>query len=208
MTQRAEVFEENYAHYCRQLAASDLMSVKDRLGADEDGSRLRIRFFNRDYWISGSGIADASGNRPDYMTCVILAQYVLLCPDRVHQDPGWASFKDFKRASHFTNVNFFASGTEQVLVKSFAGRLDHLVRAGELLGGIPVSEGMPYDLSIRFNALPRLALLLLFNERDEDFPASGTVLFEKHGEFFLDPESLAMTSAALIRLLRDADASV
>ncbi len=62
-----------------------------------------------------------------------------------------------------------------------------------------------YDLSYRFEALPRLSLLLLFNDADEDFPAKCMVLFEKHAEEYLDLESLAMTGAILVRNLKAAD---
>ena len=54
---------------------------------------------------------------------------------------------------------------------------------------------------MEIDALPRLSLLLLFNDADEEFAANGTVLFQKHAEHYLDPESLAMTSAFLVRLL-------
>jgi len=62
--------------------------------------------------------------------------------------------------------------------------------------------GLSYDLSYEFNALPRIALLLLFNDGDEEFPAKCTVLFQRHAEYYLDPESLAMTGACLAKYLK------
>jgi hypothetical protein len=56
-------------------------------------------------------------------------------------------------------------------------------------------------LVVQFKALPRISQLLLFNDSDEDFPGSATGLFQKQAEFYLDPESLAMTSAVLARRL-------
>jgi hypothetical protein len=61
---------------------------------------------------------------------------------------------------------------------------------------------MPYDLSVQFQALPRISLLLLFNDGDGESPARCTVLFQKHTECFMDPESLAMSGASLARRLR------
>ena len=52
---------------------------------------------------------------------------------------------------------------------------------------------------MKFQALPRIVLLLLFNDGDEEFPAKCTVLFERHAEHYRDPESLAMTSTWLAR---------
>ena len=135
MLQQSEIFEKHYDDYCAQIAGIDLDSVKERLGLRNDGERTFLSFFNRDYSVSGEGILDASGNRPNYGVCVIIAKYILLCPDRLHHDPEWVSFKDFKRTSHFTNVNFFKSDTERAIEKHFSGKVDLLAKAGEALGG-------------------------------------------------------------------------
>ena len=136
------------------------------------------------------------------MVCVILAKYILLCPDESRQETEWVSFKDLRRNSHFLNVNYFASDTESTTAKHFEGRLDELFKASEAMGGIPCKTEISYDLSMQFAALPRVSLLLLFNDGDEEFPAQCSVLFQKSAEFFLDPESLAMTGAWLARNLK------
>lgn len=91
--------------------------------------------------------------------------------------------------------------TERALEKRFSGRFDELRQACEAMGGVPGNMAMPYDLSMVFTALPRLSFLLLFNDADEEFPAKGTVLFQRQGEHYLDPESLAMISAFLVKQL-------
>jgi hypothetical protein len=113
----------------------------------------------------------------------------------------------FKKESPFTNVNYFVSDTEKAIVRDFAGGIDSLFDAGAKLGGVREDGLLAYDLVMRFTALPRIDLLLLFNEGDEDFPDYGTVLFQRQAEHYLDPESLAMTSAALTRRLKQAAAS-
>lgn len=201
MADASNIFEQHYRQYCAEMAKVDFGSAGEILGLVRDGGRVGIPFFNQTYWVSHEGITDGAGQQPGYGLCVILAKYVLRCPDRIHTDPEWVAFKDFKKDSHFTNVNYFASDTERALEKRFAGRLDELVRACQAVGGERRDMAMPYDLSVVFTALPRLSLLLLFNDADEEFPARGTVLFQKHGEQYLDPESLAMTSASLVRRL-------
>jgi hypothetical protein len=124
-----------------------------------------------------------------------------LCPNEPYFDAEWSAFKDFKKVSHFTNVNFFKSDTEKVIESVFSGKLDDLRKACSILGGIYYEMETSYDLSTKFNAFPRISLLLLFNDSDEEFPAKGTVLFQKHVEYYLDPESLATTSAWLAKNL-------
>ncbi len=58
-----------------------------------------------------------------------------------------------------------------------------------------------YDLSVQFVALPRIPILLLFNDADVEFGASCLVLFESCAKAFLDPECLAMVGAKLAREL-------
>ncbi len=202
MFQDSEIFEKHYNDYCDQIAKINFKVIKDRLGIRHYGDRMLLSFFNREYVVSGNGIEDLSGNRPEYMPCVIIAKYILLCPDQSYHDTEWVSFKDFKRTSHFTNTNFFKSDTELAIAKHFSGRLDELSKAGKELGGIHHEMKITYDLSMQFNALPRISLLLLFNDGDEEFPAQSTILFQKHAEFYLDPESLAMSGAFLAKSLK------
>lgn len=199
--QKSDIFEKHYHDYCDQVASVDLDSVKDILGLESAGNQLRVKFANKTYNVSGAAITDSSGKRPDYMICVILFKYILLCPNTAHHDEAWVSFKDFKRTTHFTNVNYFASDTEMVLTKAFAGRLKALEKACKMMGGSQSRQDMPYDLCMELNILPRISALLLFNDKDEDFPAKTMVLFQKHAEFYLDPESMAMASAVLAKRL-------
>lgn len=205
MSQRSGVFETHYKNYCDQIAGLDFSSIVDRLGIEQDGDQVRIRFLARDYWVSGAGIRDASGKRPDYGLCVIQAKYLLLCPEQIHLDTQWVSFKDFKKDSHFTNVNFFTSDTEQAILKHFSGRRSQLLAACRKLGGVPHDTGATYDLSIPVGVLPRISLLLLYNDAEDMFPAQCTVLFQKHAEFYLGPESLVMVGAGLAKHLIKAD---
>ncbi len=202
MQQKSEIFEENYREYCAQIANLNLASLTEKLGLEQAGDQMIIPFFNHDYFVSPKGIVDASGARPNYMVCVILAKYLLLCPESVHYDTDWASLKDFKRTSAFLNLNYFISDTVKPIVKGFAGRLDALANACEQWGGLPYEIEIGYDLAMRFDALPRIALLLLFNDSDAEFPAECSVLFQKQAEYYLDPESLVMTSAFLAKSLQ------
>ncbi len=201
MDQRSDAFEKNRKIYLDQLVRVDLASVRDTLGMYEQDSRLVLPFLNQRFFVSNTGIVDEAGSRPDYMVSVILFQYILRCPDAPAFDPEWIAFKDLKQTAQFTNINYFASDTENVIEKKFSGKADVLRRVSEDLGGVFCEMETAHDVSMEFSALPRISLLLLFNDADEEFPAKGTVLFQKQAEFYLDPESLAITSAVLARNL-------
>ena len=202
MHQKSEIFEKNYRGYCTQIANLNFTSLEKNLGLEQNGNQMIIPFFGKDYVVSKKGIMDESGTRPDYMVCVILSKYLLLCPELPYYDTDWVSLKDFKKDAAFLNLNYLASDTIKPIVKSFSGRLNALSIACEKFGGLPYEMDISYDLVVKFDALPRISLLLLFNDSDEEFPAECSILFQKQSEYYLDPESLIMTCAFLAKNLK------
>lgn len=200
--QKANVFQENYQAYCTQIAALDFTSIHDHLGAALEKDSLRIGFFNTDYWVSKEGIHDVSGKRAGYAVAIILAKYILLCPGEIQEEPAWVSFKDFKSDPYRSAVTAFVPVSEKTIKNRFSGRLAELKTACENFGGTPVSMDVSYELAMEFRALPRISVLLLFNDKDEEFPADARILFQKQAEHYLDPESLGMVSGFLAESLK------
>ncbi|MCK5311273.1 MAG: DUF3786 domain-containing protein [Desulfobacteraceae bacterium] len=201
MIPKSEIFEKTYNDYLAQVANVDIEAVKDILGLTIENNQIIIPFFGKNYLFSKKGIFDESGEKPSFSVCVILSKYLLLCPDTCQYDSNWVSFKDFKRSSHFLNINFFASDTEKPIATNFSGKLDLLLNACKKTGGFSPDVRLSYDLAMQFNALPRISLLMLFNDGDNEFPAQCSVLFQKQAEYYLDPESLAITAAFLANRL-------
>jgi hypothetical protein len=52
--------------------------------------------------------------------------------------------------------------------------------------------------------LPKIPVLLLFDDADEEFPAQCKVLFERRAEHYLDPECLAILGMLLSDFLNKA----
>lgn len=204
MPEKTEAFKKHYHNYLSQIATIDLANTAQVLGLTRVGQSFYLPLFDHFYEISKDGFWDEAGKKPHYGICVILAKYLLMCPDRPYLDPAWAAFKDFKKASHFLNVNYFRSDTENMIARAFGGRSEALEQACLKVGGKPNNEITNYDLTMEFQALPKVSLLLIYNDEDMDFPVYATVLFQKHAEYYLDPESLAMTSAVLAAKLKKA----
>ena len=150
MTARSKIFEENYQEYCRQIADTDLAAVQDRLAIQVDNNTATVMFFNQPYQVSGKGIFDADQRKADYVTCVILSKYILLCPDQLYLDADWCTFRDFKKESHFTNTNYFISDTTQRIITHFSGRLADLKTACGKINGSDRQMDSAYDLSVAF----------------------------------------------------------
>jgi hypothetical protein len=195
------IFEKTYKDYLTQIADLDLKSFEDKLGIQVAGDKAIIHFFGKAYTVSGSGISGPEGKKPHLSTCVILCKYLLMCPSHEPRETNWVSFKDFKDAAPL--INSFATTVTNPLSKLFSGRPAALESVCAKLGGYPPDETFSYDVSIQFDALPRIPILLLFNDRDEVFPAQCSILFQKKTEAYLDMECVAMMGMLLYSYLSD-----
>ena len=203
---KTQIFEEHYENYCRQIAEIDFFRIKDTLCIEHRGQEVVIPFLGEHYIVSQSGVKDESGKRPNYMICVILAKYLLMCPDAPVLNKEWCTLKELRRMSQFTNINVFTSDTEKPIVKHYSGRINALVEASRKLGGKSFDMSTSYDFAYEFMILPRIETLLVFNDGDDEFPATCSLLFQKQAEHYLDPESLIMAGIVFAKHLKAADA--
>jgi hypothetical protein len=118
-----------------------------------------------------------------------------MCPPYEPRETNWVTFKDFKDAAPL--IHSFATTVTNPLVKLYSGRSSALEVTCNKIGGYPPKETFAYDVCIQFDALPRIPLLLLFNDRDQEFPAQCSVLFAKRTEAYLDMECVAMLGMRL-----------
>ncbi|BBO74581.1 hypothetical protein DSCW_19980 [Desulfosarcina widdelii] len=193
---QAPVFDKIYKNYLTEVSAIDLSLAGKRLGIEIDGDTAIIPFYGIPHRVSSKGVLDAEGRRPIHAVSVILCKYLLLCPK---QEPPaaneWLRYHSFKDAAPYAGG--FRNTAEQPISKTFSGTLNDLKEACKVLEGQPADAPFSCDLSINFPALPKVNLLMLFNDQDEEFPADCTILFENHADAYLDMECLAMLGMVL-----------
>ena len=195
------MFEDTYRNYLTEIGNIDYLAKADLLGVERDGDRLIIPFYDRRYLVSAAGIFPVDGGETTTAIKVILSRYVLHCQNVVemHEDP-YKTFRDFRNSSPL--ISYFTTNTNKTLEQTFAGKLALLVKACRELGGLE-QENTSYDCSMLFHALPRIPVVLNFNDKDDMFPASCSILYRASAEEFLDMECLAMTGTLLSgRLIR------
>jgi Domain of unknown function (DUF3786) len=202
MQSAESVFEKTYQNYLQQLREISFESIAPYLGAKTDGNKIRIPLFINEYGVAADGITDASGKRPAYDICVILSKYILRCPDPHPEEHEWVSFRDFKDSGPL--INYFTNEVERATGVYFSGRLDDLKKASAKLGGYPADLEVKYDLAVQFDALPKISVMMLYNDADEEFPAKCSVLFESVAEKYLDAECIAMIGWQLFAHLKKA----
>ena len=201
MSVTSPVFKETYKNYLDQVAGLEFKSLEKKLGIRADTDKVVIPFFGRLYTISNKSIVDPAGKQPSLEISVVLCKYLLLCPEMAPPEGDWVSYRDFKDSVPLTS--FYANSAEQSLARHFSGRIDDLERSCKTLGGFSPDIELSYEISLQFNSLPKVPLLMLFNDADEEFPAHCSVLFKRNAEMYLDAECLAILGMLLSAYLRN-----
>ncbi len=197
------VFDRNYEDYLKQLENIPAELIAPGLGGKVSEGIIEIPLFGINYKISVGGIFDPAGSKPAYDICIILSKYILLCPDGNPKEDEWVSFRDLKNSGPLTN--YFSNNVEHSIASYFKGNGNRLVKAGKSISGYRPALDVNYDLVMQFDALPRVPVILLFNDADEEFSEKCSVLFERQAEKYLDAECLAMLGWQLFVHLKKAD---
>jgi hypothetical protein len=195
MRTKSDIFEKTYRDYIDQIGRIDLAAVAPTLGARMKANEIVIPVFGRPHVISTNGITDPSGRKPPLDVCVILSKYILMCPKVPPKSTDWVSYRDFKDAGPLTV--YFAHDVEQKIVAAFKGKIEALRKAAQSINATPAKIDAVYDFSMQFAALPKVPLMLLFNDAEENFGAQCSVLFHRNSDQYLDGECLAMLGRLL-----------
>ena len=191
------VFNETYDYYCNELKKIDIQAAALMLGAEYIDNKAIIPFFGIPYTVSADGLKNPHNKKPSFEISVVLFKYFLLCPKFKPVQKDLAAFKDFKDSGPLTV--FWTTDVEKPVERKFAGKKNELETRAITLGAKAVNQDIPWDMALKFTALPRIPIFLLFNDKDDEFKAKCSVLFEKSAEKYLDGESLAVLGAVLSR---------
>ena len=199
MLAHESIFERHYKDYLAKIKNASFEAIADSLGADLEKDTLWLSMFNKRYAVSPERIVGMDGSTPTYDICVILCRYILMCPGSPPRESDWVGFRDFKDSGPL--VAYFSNVVEGAVVSRFTGGVDRLKAAAHGLGAYPPDLDVGYDLACQFDALAKVPMMLLFNDADEEFDATCSILFERRAQVYLDAECLAMLGHCLMRHL-------
>jgi len=196
MKSRTELFLESGKKCCDRLKGLDITLKSEIMGARANGNSLVIPLYGISYQVSAQGVAEPSGSRANPAVSVFLLTYVLNCPDELPPAGDWITFREFKGAGVLSG--YFTQNTNKIIETSFSGRAEPLRVLSLKLGGIPSENFSTFDLAMQFNALPRVPVVLRFNDADgPPYPAQCSILFRRSSGIFLDLESIGIAGTLL-----------
>ncbi len=122
-----------------------------------------------------------------------------MCPQREIPSPSpLVTYREFKDAGPLTS--YFANNTNKTIESTFSGKLS-LLRGKCLTAGGVEKLSNSHDFSVEFFALPKIPVILNFNDKDDMFAAGCSILYQASAENYLDMECLAITGTFLTGLL-------
>lgn len=192
---RAKVFDETYKQYMEEIRPLDFLARAGILGVTIDNGLLRIPLYDKVYRFGTDGIVADDGEKLTPAVQVMICKYILTCPPVLPEiRDTLVTFRDFKDASPL--ISYFTTNTNKTLESTFCGNVAALKKRGGDIGG-KVLDSETYDLSLEFHAFPRVPVIINFNDQDELFSATCSILYHSSAAHFLDMECLAMTGTLL-----------
>ena len=196
------VYDKTYRQYLKRLEARPFEGREAGLGIDVAGDAVIVPYFGRPVRLTTDGLVDANGQQPDFSDCVVICRYLIMAPAVEPRQKEWTAYRDFPDAGPLTV--FWGDAVEGPLARQFSGRVDTLAMACHALGGTLPPVEIACDLCRQFLPLPKVPLLLVFNDADEEFPAAASLLLERRAASYLDAESQAILGHVLTRRLLSA----
>jgi hypothetical protein len=125
-----------------------------------------------------------------------LLLYYFKTADGVPLSGRWVSFADLPDGRFYNQA--FQGYTGKQLARLFQDDRVAFEQAAQALGGIRQPLG---DASFAFQALPRVPLLAVYWQGDEDFPSTCQVLFDAAASHYLPTDAYAILGSTLTRRL-------
>ena len=187
-------------HLREKIANHDFETIAPGLGltysADNGKDLLEIPYFERTVIMSRAGIVAGRAEEFDPWDEVLLYNYIYFSGSKPLSGE-WVGLESFPNS--LPKRVALEEGCHKRIHQLFAGAIPVLEAACQRLKGTPVLDGHNGDLAFKFQPLPRMPLLLLFwdEDQEEGFEAQAKVLFDETALDYLDLEGLTFVAEKL-----------
>ena len=187
-------------HLREKIENHDFEAIAPGLGlryTTENGiDALEIPYFERTVTMSREGIVAGETEHFDPWDEVLLYNYIYFSGSKPLSGE-WVGLESFPNS--LPKRVALEEGCHRRIHQYFTGARPELESACRRLGGIPVLNGHNGDLAFKFAPLPRMPLLLLFwdEDQEEGFEAQAKILFDATALDYLDLEGLTFVAEKL-----------
>lgn len=176
-------------------------SLKDMArcsGYSIEDNKLSLNFLGAHYYVdypSGkflAGSASAAGNELPVPTQILILHYLANLTETVETGK-LISFKELPGGSIY--IQPFTHRAIDPLVRYFGANPDRLLKVAAGLGGQANQHG---DVGVTFRIFPRIPVTLILWRADDEFPASGNILFDSSAPLILPTEDYAVLAGVIV----------
>lgn len=189
-----------YQDLVGRLANADIAAAAQRLGlAMNDAGKIEVPFFGAAYQVSREGVRRSDGKKfPDAMGSALI-HYVLKgsCCRPKGQFVTLAELA----GPLFKHGGYSGSALERPIIKRFQGHVPELLAAVASIGGHQGGDAGLGAVSLIVELLPHVPLQLVFYDRDDEFPARATLLYDANATQMIDFEVLAVLVTVFVQYL-------
>ena len=203
---REQNYPEVYEHFRKEFLKMDQEEAAGRLGLAFDEKEIAVPWFNEQVCINRQNgeVTTADGLDLNVKEKLLILHHLCFSKEEAQHSGKWVTIRELKEAS------LLEQSCQKQAVKpveeTFSENVDSFKKACEMLGGKAEEKG---DAAYVISVLPAISLRYIFYDRDEEFPAACTVLFESTIESWTHPEDVSVlagiTTERLIRCARKAE---
>ena len=189
-----------YENLIEQLRNTDIATSAKHLDLTlNDAGEAKIPFLGATFLISNEGVRRLDGKGVNDAIGSILIHYIL----KGSSSRAAGNFINFAELAGplFKQSSYSSSALERPIIKRFQGRVPELFEVAALYSGHKGGEAGLGSVSLIFDLLPHILLQLIFYDRDDEFPARATLLFDSNSTQFIDFEVLAVLVTIFVQAL-------
>ncbi len=182
----------------QQIAVNDLHQLAQNSGgvSNLEHNTLELIFWKRSISIAFPEIQIIDQNTkeilPDFTQAMIL--YYLLTADGTPCSGDWISFADLPDGKFYQRA--FQGYTGHELARQIGNHLEGFIRVAEEWQAHKIQFA---HAAYIFQALPRVPLLVVYWQGDDDFPANFQILFDRSAPHYLPTDAYAILGSMLTR---------
>jgi hypothetical protein len=189
-----------YSDLLARLSSADIALSSHHLGLTLNAdAEAEIPFLRSKYLILRQGVRRSDGKKvPDAIGSVMIHYILNGSPARP-----CGQFVTLAELAGplFKHSSYSAGALEAPIVKRFQGRVPELLAIAESVGGHLGGEAGLGAVSLILEMLPHIPLQLIFYDRDEEFPARATLLYDANAIKMIEFEVLAVLATVFVQSL-------
>ncbi|MHB8171032.1 MAG: DUF3786 domain-containing protein [Thermincolia bacterium] len=166
----------------------------------QKSQRIMVSFLGEDYLVKHpeGTVYLASDEEKDIslQNQILILHYLVTATGQPIQNQ-YISFKELPDGAIY--IEPFTKRTINPMLKLFGQNLDLFKAAAAKLGGVEKNLG---HAGMTINVFPKVPITYVIWEGDDEFPASGNVLFDASAESYLPTEDYAVVASQVIWILK------